>query len=151
MPPQKRTHDSAFTPTYSISGSISSKKPFTTPSSSNSSPIPSPKKRIYLNAFDTCSVGHTSPGQWRNPRDRSSEKRDLAYWIETAKTLERGKFSAYFLADTVGGFEVYKGSRKPAIKIAEEFPLTDPFVVSLLVPLFLGCGGVELRCLDFCF
>ncbi len=92
------------------------------------------KKRIYLNAFDTCSVGHTCPGQWRNPKDRSSTKRTLEYWIETAKILEKGKFSAYFLADSVGGFEVYKGSRSPAIRIGEEFPITDPFVVSAFSP-----------------
>lgn len=98
-----------------------------------------PKRRIYLNAFDTCSVGHTCPGQWRNPKDRSSTKRTLEYWIETAKILEKGKFSAYFLADSVGGFEVYKGSRSPSIKIGEEFPITDPFVVSAVGP------ALELR------
>lgn len=89
------------------------------------------KKRIYLNAFDACTVGHTSPGQWRNPIDQSANKRDLTYWTETAKLLEKGKFLSYFLADTVGGFDVYKGSRDPAIKIGSEFPVTDPFVVSL--------------------
>ncbi|KAH6977448.1 luciferase-like domain-containing protein [Ilyonectria sp. MPI-CAGE-AT-0026] len=87
-----------------------------------------PKKRIYLNAFDACTVGHTSPGQWRNPIDHSTDKRDLDYWLETAKLLEKGKFLSYFLADTVGGFDVYKGSRDPAIKIGSEFPVTDPFV-----------------------
>ncbi|KAH7141960.1 luciferase-like domain-containing protein [Dactylonectria macrodidyma] len=86
------------------------------------------KKCIYLNAFDACTVGHTSPGQWRNPIDRSAEKRDLNYWLETAKLLEKGKFLSYFLADTVGGFDVYKGSRDAAIKIGSEFPVTDPFV-----------------------
>lgn len=93
-----------------------------------------PKKRIYLNTFDPCTVGHTSPGQWRNPIDRSADKRDLDYWLETAKLLEKGKFLSYFLADTMGGFDVYKGSRDPAIKIGSEFPVTDPFVVS-----FTGC------------
>jgi hypothetical protein len=60
---------------------------------------------------------------------------------------ERGKFSAYFLADAVGGFEIYKKSRAPAIKIREEFPVTDPFVVSSLSHLcqhwdtdFLDCS-----------
>ncbi len=90
------------------------------------------KKKIYLNAFDLCSVGHTCPGQWRNPEDRSSTKRNLDYWIETAQILERGKFSSLFLADTVGGFETFKGSRSPAIKIGEEFPVTDPFIVSVI-------------------
>ncbi|CAG9984426.1 unnamed protein product [Clonostachys byssicola] len=88
----------------------------------------SSKKRIYLNAFDACTVGHTCPGQWRNPADHSSDKRNLDYWLETAKILEKGKFLSYFLADTVGGFDVYNGSRDLAIKIASEFPVTDPFV-----------------------
>ncbi|KAK7432173.1 hypothetical protein QQZ08_001118 [Neonectria magnoliae] len=86
------------------------------------------KKRIYLNAFDSCTVGHTSPGQWRNPLDQSAKKRNLDYWTETAKLLEKGKFLSYFLADTVGGFDVYKGSRDAAIKVASEFPVTDPFI-----------------------
>lgn len=94
------------------------------------------KKRIFLNAFDSCTVGHTCPGQWRNPRDQTSKKRNLEYWTETAKTLERGKFSAFFLADTVGGFEVYKGSRAPAIKIGEEVPVLDPFTFRSIALLY---------------
>lgn len=92
----------------------------------------SPKKKIFLNAFDLCSVGHTCPGQWRNPQDASTTKRDLEYWINLAKILEKGKFLSLFLADTVGGFDVYEGSRAPAIKIGAEFPVTDPFIVSAL-------------------
>ncbi|KAM5341820.1 hypothetical protein ACJ41O_014851 [Fusarium nematophilum] len=99
-----------------------------------------PKKRIYLNAFDACTVGHTSPGQWRNPADRSADKRDLDYWLETAKLLEKGKFLSYFLADTVGGFDVYKGSRDPAIKIGSEFPVTDPFPISAMAAVTKSLG-----------
>jgi hypothetical protein len=91
----------------------------------------SPKKKIHLNAFDLCSVGHTCPGQWRNPQDRSTTKRDLRYWINLAQILEKGKFLSLFLADNVGGFDVYEGSRAPAIRAGSEFPVTDPFAVSL--------------------
>ncbi|KAK7897211.1 hypothetical protein LTR67_005100 [Exophiala xenobiotica] len=87
----------------------------------------SPKKKIHLNAFDLCSVGHTCPGQWRNPQDRSTTKRDLRYWINLAQILEKGKFLSLFLADNVGGFDVYEGSRAPAIRAGSEFPVTDPF------------------------
>ncbi|KAJ5915879.1 hypothetical protein N7454_010786 [Penicillium verhagenii] len=48
------------------------------------------KKQMLLNAFDMSTVGHLSPGQWKNPKDKSATKRKLDYWIELAKLLERG-------------------------------------------------------------
>ncbi|GKT89540.1 xenobiotic compound family protein [Colletotrichum tofieldiae] len=60
------------------------------------------KKQILLNAFDMSTVGHLSPGQWKNPVDKSATKRDLNYWIDLAKLLERGGINALFLADTYG-------------------------------------------------
>lgn len=88
-----------------------------------SSPVDGPseaKKQILLNAFDMSTVGHLSPGQWKvcshsgpglkrelkflqNPVDKSASKRDLQYWIDLAKLLERGGINALFLADTYGG------------------------------------------------
>ncbi|KAG7113371.1 Dimethyl-sulfide monooxygenase like protein [Verticillium longisporum] len=71
-----------------------------------SSPVDGPseaKKQILLNAFDMSTVGHLSPGQWKNPADKSASKRDLQYWIDLAKLLERGGINALFLADTYGG------------------------------------------------
>ncbi|KAF2116024.1 luciferase-like domain-containing protein [Lophiotrema nucula] len=65
------------------------------------------KKQILLNAFDMSTVGHLSPSQWnasissscspyisnpsQNPKDRSFSKRDLQYWVDLAKLLEREK------------------------------------------------------------
>ena len=39
----------------------------------------------------------------QNPKDKSDGKRNLEYWIDLAKLLERGGINALFLADTYGG------------------------------------------------
>ncbi|KAJ5717060.1 Nitrilotriacetate monooxygenase component A/pristinamycin IIA synthase subunit A [Penicillium malachiteum] len=89
-----------------------------------------PKKRILLNAFDMSTVGHLSPGQWKNPKDRSATKRELDYWIDLAKLLERGGINALFLADTTGAHDTYQGSADKCIRRAVQWPMTDPTIVS---------------------
>ncbi|XWW93076.1 hypothetical protein V2A60_001004 [Cordyceps javanica] len=86
------------------------------------------KKNILLNAFDMSTVGHLSPGQWKNPVDKSATKRDLEYWIELAKLLERGGINALFLADTYGGYDTYEGSLDNCIRRAAQWPMTDPTI-----------------------
>jgi len=87
-----------------------------------------PTKQILLNAFDMSTVGHLSPGQWKNPKDRSAYKRDLKYWIDLAKILERGNINALFLADTYGGYDTYEGSLDNCIRRAAQWPVTDPSI-----------------------
>ncbi|KAK1760310.1 luciferase-like domain-containing protein [Echria macrotheca] len=86
------------------------------------------KKHILLNAFDMSTVGHLSPGQWKNPEDKSATKRKLAYWIDLAKTLERGGINALFLADTYGGYDTYQDSIDECIRRAAQWPVTDPSI-----------------------
>ncbi|KAF3359666.1 Calmodulin [Verticillium dahliae VDG1] len=96
-----------------------------------SSPVDGPseaKKQILLNAFDMSTVGHLSPGQWKNPVDKSASKRDLQYWIDLAKLLERGGINALFLADTYGGYDTYEGSLDNCIRRAAQWPMTDPTI-----------------------
>lgn len=65
------------------------------------------KKKLLLNAFDMFTPSHLAFGQWRNPRDRSKDKRrDLNYWTDLAQVLERGSFVGYFLTDTFGPYDV---------------------------------------------
>ncbi|KAH0842604.1 hypothetical protein AYO21_08010 [Fonsecaea monophora] len=92
-------------------------------------PPPQPKKRILLNAFDMNGIGHISPGQWRNPVDKSKYKNRLDYWINLAKLLDRGKFNALFLADNFGSHDVFGGSHAPAIRAGTQWPMYDPFVI----------------------
>ncbi|GAQ03857.1 dimethyl-sulfide monooxygenase [Aspergillus lentulus] len=86
------------------------------------------KKYILLNAFDMSTVGHLSPGQWKNPKDKSATKRSLEYWIELAKLLERGGINALFLADTFGGHDTYQGKLDECIRRAAQWPVTDPSI-----------------------
>ena len=88
-------------------------------------------KEIRLNAFDMNCVGHQSPGLWTHPRDRSDSYKDLDYWTGLARTLERGKFDALFLADVLGVYDVYGGSADAALRHAIQVPVNDPL---LLVP-----------------
>jgi alkanesulfonate monooxygenase SsuD/methylene tetrahydromethanopterin reductase-like flavin-dependent oxidoreductase (luciferase family) len=74
-------------------------------------------------------VGHLSPGQWKNPKDKSATKRKLDYWIDLAKLLERGGINALFLADTYGGYDTYEGSLDNCIRRAAQWPMTDPTIV----------------------
>lgn len=90
------------------------------------------KKQIYFNAFEAFTPGHSNPGQWSNPDDKSIDKiNSIEIWESNAKLLEKGKFLSYFIADTFGGFEVYGGSRDAAIKIGSEFPVLDPFQLAV--------------------
>ncbi|KAL6236664.1 hypothetical protein BDW75DRAFT_229315 [Aspergillus navahoensis] len=86
------------------------------------------RKKIILNAFDMSTVGHLSPGQWKNPTDKSATKRRLSYWIELAKLLERGGINALFLADTYGGYDTYEGKLDECIRRAAQWPVTDPTI-----------------------
>jgi len=77
-------------------------------------------------------VGHQSPGLWSHPDDQSHRYKDSEYWIELAKILEKGRFDAIFLADVLGTYDVYQGSRDAAVRQGAQSPVNDP---SLVVPL----------------
>ena len=89
------------------------------------------KKQIRLNAFAMNCVAHQSPGLWTHPRDRTSEYNRLPYWIDLAKTLERGRFDGLFLADVLGVYDVFGGSPDAALRNAAQTPANDPL---LLIP-----------------
>jgi FMN-dependent oxidoreductase (nitrilotriacetate monooxygenase family) len=86
-------------------------------------------KEIRLNAFDMNCVGHLSAGLWTHPRDRSCTYKDLDYWIELAKLLERGKFDGIFLADVLGVYDVYRGNANAALRQCAQVPVNDPVLV----------------------
>jgi FMN-dependent oxidoreductase (nitrilotriacetate monooxygenase family) len=86
-------------------------------------------KQIRLNAFDMNCIGHQSPGLWTHPRDRADSYNTLEYWTDLARTLERGKFDAIFLADVLGIYDVYKGSPSTALEHAVQVPVNDPLMV----------------------
>ena len=88
-------------------------------------------KQLRLNAFQMNSAVHQSPGLWAHPRDTASRYNTLDYWLDLARTLERGKFDAVFLADVLGIYDVYGGSPSAALAQGVQVPVGDPM---LLVP-----------------
>ena len=103
-------------------------------------------REIRLNAFDMACVGHIQHGMWTHPRDRSTDYTSIAYWMDLARTLERGLFDGLFLADVVGVYDVLGGSPDAAIRNAVQVPLLDPL---LLVPAMAAVTtqlGVGVTC-----
>jgi hypothetical protein len=83
---------------------------------------------IRLNAFDMSCVAHQSPGLWTHKDDRADSYNTLEYWTDLARTLERGKFDALFLADVLGVYDVYHGSPATALEQAVQVPVNDPLM-----------------------
>lgn len=87
------------------------------------------KKQIHLNGFIQNSPSPHSTGLWKHENDRGTRHNRLKYWIDTAKTLERGKFDAMFIADVLGTYSVYGNSHDAAVRHAVQLPAHDPTLV----------------------
>ena len=89
------------------------------------------KKQIHLNGFIQNSPSPHSTGLWKHELDKGTHHNRLDYWTDTAKTLERGKFDAMFIADVLGAYSVYGGNHDAAAKHAVQLPAHDP---TLIIP-----------------
>lgn len=89
-------------------------------------------KEIRLNAFHMNAPSHSWAGLWAHPNDTSMRHDTPEYWAQLARTAERGKLDAVFLADVIGVYDVYGGSHDTAIRTGAQAPTLDPFPV---VPL----------------
>ncbi|MFD0954582.1 LLM class flavin-dependent oxidoreductase [Virgibacillus natechei] len=85
-------------------------------------------KQIHLNGFIQNSPSPHSMGLWKHEKDQGANHNRLAYWTETAKILERGKFDALFIADVLGTYSVYGGSHDAAARHAVQLPAHDPLI-----------------------
>jgi long-chain alkane monooxygenase len=100
-------------------------------------------RQIRFNAFDMNCVGHQSPGLWAHPRDRSWQYKDLEYWVDLARILERGKFDGLFIADVLGVYDVYRANLDAALSQSAQIPVNDPLQLvpaMALVTEHLGFG-----------
>lgn len=89
------------------------------------------KKPLIINAFDMACSGLQAPGLWKHPKDRSKNYNSIEYWTDLAKLLERGKFNGLFIADVLGGYDVYNGPRniKAAAISGAQWPINEPSAV----------------------
>ncbi|KAK3400430.1 luciferase-like domain-containing protein [Sordaria brevicollis] len=88
-----------------------------------------PKKKLIINAFVEMCSGHQSPGLWRHPQDQSHNFTSVHHWVELAKLLESAKFHGIFIADVLGGYDVYRNSLEPAIISGAQWPVNEPLSV----------------------
>ena len=86
-------------------------------------------KELLLNAFHMNCIAQQSYGLWTHPRDTARHYNTLGYWIDLAKTLERGLTDGVFLADVLGVYDVYGGSADAALRNATQVPVNDPLMV----------------------
>ncbi len=88
-------------------------------------------KQIILGAFEINQVNLTSQGLWAHPEQTTYRYKELAYWTELARLLERGFFDFLFLADSYG-YPLLKGETPDVtFEQAVEIPKNDPM---LLIP-----------------
>jgi FMN-dependent oxidoreductase (nitrilotriacetate monooxygenase family) len=90
---------------------------------------PAVPRRIRFNAFDMNCVAHQSPGLWRHPDDRSASYKDLRYWTELARLLERGVFDGIFIADVLGTYDVFGADATAAVRQGAQIPVNDPMML----------------------
>lgn len=86
-------------------------------------------RQILFNAFDMNCVAHQSPGLWRHPDDHARDYRTLDYWVELAKTLEKGLFDGLFIADVLGTYDIYGASNEATLRSGTQVPVNDPILL----------------------
>lgn len=86
-------------------------------------------REIHMNAFDMNCVAHIVAGTWRHPESQAAQYKDLRYWTDLAKLLERGLFDGLFIADVLGIYDVYGGGPEAALRAGAQVPVNDPMLV----------------------
>ncbi len=100
-------------------------------------------RELRFNAFSMTAPSHNWAGLWSHPRDASIDYNTLDYWVNTARTAERGLLDGIFLADVFGVYDVFGGDATTAIKHAVQLPNADPTLLvsaMALVTKHLGFG-----------
>ncbi|BBZ32958.1 LLM class flavin-dependent oxidoreductase [Mycolicibacterium confluentis] len=86
-------------------------------------------RQIILNAFDMNCVTHIVAGTWRHPESQAARYKDLEYWTDLAKVLEKGLFDGLFIADVLGIYDVFGGGPDTALRTGAQVPVNDPLLV----------------------
>jgi len=89
----------------------------------------SSRKQLRFNAFNMTAPSHNWAGLWSHPRDASANYNTLDYWVEQARTAERGLLDGIFLADVFGVYDVYGDSADTALSTGAQIPNADPTLV----------------------
>lgn len=83
-------------------------------------------KKIHLGIFDINTPNQMTQGLWAHPSNQSYRYNKLDFWINLARTLERGKFDFMFFADSYGYPNL---KRELAFREAVYTPSNDPMLL----------------------
>ncbi|MCC8951908.1 LLM class flavin-dependent oxidoreductase [Bradyrhizobium sp. Pear77] len=100
-------------------------------------------RELRFNAFNMMAPSHNWAGLWSHPRDTSLDYNSLDYWVNYAKTAERGLLDGIFLADVFGIYDVYGSNPDTALRHAVQLPNAEPTLLvsaMALVTRHLGFG-----------
>jgi long-chain alkane monooxygenase len=100
-------------------------------------------RELRFNAFNMTAPSHNWAGLWSHPRDASINYNTLDYWVDYARTAERGLLDGLFLADVFGVYDVYGGNPDTALSHAVQLPNAEPTLLvsaMALVTKHLGFG-----------
>jgi hypothetical protein len=100
-------------------------------------------RELRFNAFNMTAPSHNWAGLWSHPRDASIDYNTLDYWVDYARTAERGLLDGIFLADVFGVYDVYGRNAEAAARHAVQLPNADPTLLvsaMALVTKHLGFG-----------
>ena len=86
------------------------------------------ERRILVNAFDMSTPTHLVSGTWRHPESQAWRYKQLGYWTDLARLLERGLFDGLFIADVIGVYDVYGGGPAAALRAGAQVPANDPLL-----------------------
>jgi long-chain alkane monooxygenase len=95
------------------------------------SAVPSARPRpLHFAAFATNATEHAIQGTRRQIPARQSDFDDLERWVRLARTLERGRFDAVFLADAVGHHATGRRDEHGPFEAGFQAPGRDPSVLA---------------------
>ena len=101
------------------------------------------RKKLLLNAFHMCSPSQQWAGMWTHERDQGLSYHSLDYYVDLARTAERGLLDGIFFADSIGLMDKYGGDSGEAIRAGAMTPMNDPTLAvsaMALVTEHLGFG-----------
>jgi FMN-dependent oxidoreductase (nitrilotriacetate monooxygenase family) len=87
------------------------------------------ERQIHFMLLEMGTVSHNNYGLWRHPENNRHRYADLDFWIEQAKTLERGMFDAVFFADVLGIAAGFGGTPDVALREGMHVPAHDPLML----------------------
>jgi alkanesulfonate monooxygenase SsuD/methylene tetrahydromethanopterin reductase-like flavin-dependent oxidoreductase (luciferase family) len=95
------------------------------------SAVPSARPRpLHFAAFALSPSGRPVQGAWRQTLPRQADFDDLEHWVRLARTLERGRFDAVFLADAVAHHAPRRRGGYPPFEGGFQAPGRDPSVLA---------------------